>query len=73
MKPRVLASWEDAGGLHCVDILAHGDGTFGYALCRRDPEDGHGWRHLGDRDAVRFDTQDAAETAARAAAPWAAA
>ncbi len=70
MKPLVLASWEDPGGTHCVDILEHSDGTFGYVLCRRDPEDGHGWRHLGDRDAARFATRGEAEAAAREIAPW---
>ncbi len=70
MKPLVLASWEDASGLHCVDILAHDDGSFGYTLCRRDPEDASGWRHLGYPGAARFDTRKAAEEAARAVAPW---
>lgn len=70
MKPLVLASWEDETGMHCVDILSHSDGSFGYSVCRRDPEDSSGWRHLGDPGAVRFDTRAAAETAARHAAPW---
>lgn len=71
MKRLVLASWEDDSGFQCVDILAHGDGSFGYSLCRRDPEDPHGWRHIGDPEARRFDTREAAETAARVVAPWA--
>lgn len=71
MKSRVLASWEDPNGLHCIDILAHVDGTFGYVLCRRDPEDGHGWRHVGDPDGPRFAKRSAAEAAAREIAEWA--
>lgn len=70
MKPLVLSSWEDDTGTHCVDILAHDDGSFGYTVCRRDPEDGSGWRHLGDPLSPRFDTRLAAEAAARDAAPW---
>ncbi len=70
MKPVVVSSWEDPGGTHCVDVLSHDDGSFGFTLCRRDPDDGHGWRHLGDPLAVRFLTRAATEDAARAAAPW---
>ena len=70
MKPRVLASWEDPTGTTCIDILAHEDGTFGHVLCRRDPEDGHGWRHLGDPGALRLPTRAAAEASARASVPW---
>lgn len=70
MKPRVLPSWEDPEGLRCVDILAYGDGSFGYTLCRRDPEDGHGWRHVDGAAGPRFAQRDAAEAAARTIAPW---
>ena len=60
-KPLVLASLEAAGGDRCVDLLDFGGG-FGWVECRRDPEDGHGWRHLhpprrgfADRAAARAD------------------
>jgi len=68
MKRPVLASWEDPGGLTCVDILDLGAEGFGFLPCRRDPEDSHGWRPLGE---VRsgFDSRAAAEAAARAAFP----
>ena len=70
MKPRVLASWEEPNGISCVDILAHEDGTFGYVLCRRDPEDGHGWRQVSDPEGPRFDKRSAAEAAAAEMGAW---
>lgn len=47
MKPLVVASLEDATGDRCVDILDFRNGMFGFVECRRDPEDGFGWRRLG--------------------------
>lgn len=47
MKPLVLQSIEDCSGQRCVDVRREADGLFSWAECRRDPEDGHGWRHLG--------------------------
>lgn len=70
MKPRVLVSHEDPNGTTCVDILAFPDGRFGYAMFRRDPEDGHGWRNTGAPDGPRFATRAEAEQAARDLAPW---
>jgi hypothetical protein len=64
----VLRSIEDAGGDRCVDILRDG-GRFFWVECRRDPEDSHGWRHLGARSGG-FETEEAALAAARAAVGW---
>lgn len=47
MKPLVLRSIEDASGQRCIDVRREADGLFSWAECRRDPEDGHGWRFLG--------------------------
>ncbi|MDH3263732.1 MAG: hypothetical protein OEM24_07015 [Paracoccaceae bacterium] len=47
MKPVVLASLEDADGRRCVDILRTGEAACGWRECRRDPEDGTGWRSVG--------------------------
>jgi hypothetical protein len=69
VKPLVLASWEDPNGVTCVDILDLRDGTFGMSPCRRDPEDGHGWRRLRGEDFGSYPTRAAAEDAARLAAP----
>ena len=62
---KVIESLEDPAGTHCVDLLDLRDGAFGYQLCRRDPEDGHGWRVISDGNGARFDCLDAARRAAR--------
>ncbi|SLN46345.1 hypothetical protein [Roseisalinus antarcticus] len=68
-KPVVVASPESADGTRCVDIYRWPDGSFGFRECRRDPEDGHGWRPLGaGRDG--FASQAAALRAARESAGW---
>ena len=41
-------------------LRTHGGGNFGYLPCRRDPEDGHGWRPLAAREDG-FATRAAAE------------
>ncbi|MBF9032460.1 hypothetical protein HKCCE3408_18840 [Rhodobacterales bacterium HKCCE3408] len=68
MKPRVVASLNDATGTRCVDIRADGAG-FDWVECRRDPEDGHGWRHTGAGEAG-FPTEAAARDAAAASVGW---
>lgn len=60
----VLRSVNAPDGVHCVDILAFPDGRFGYVLCRRDPEDPHGWRVIDASQERGFNTQAAAEDAA---------
>jgi len=68
-KPLVIVSLEDERGARCVDIRRQPDGTFDWAECRRDPEDGHGWRFTGY--TVRgFDSAEAAEADARANFKW---
>lgn len=70
MKPLVLASIEDETGDRCVDILRLSDGQFAFRECRRDPEDGHGWRYLSEADPEPFDTKAAARDAAQEAIGW---
>ena len=41
----VVRSIEDATGDRCVDLLRDG-ASHAWVECRRDPEDGHGWRRL---------------------------
>jgi len=66
----VMRSLEDADGLRCVDIVTDGvTWTWHWCECRRDPEDGHGWRHTGARGAG-FETQDAACADAAACFDW---
>ena len=70
MKPLVLASLEDDTGDRCVDIIRLADGQFAYRECRRDPEDGHGWRYLSSAPPEQFDTEAAARDAAQDAIGW---
>ncbi|MCK0097662.1 hypothetical protein MWU60_18965 [Yoonia sp. F2084L] len=70
MKPLVLASIEDETGDRCVDIIRLSDEQFAYRECRRDPEDGHGWRYLSEAPPPAFDTEVAAREAAVADIGW---
>lgn len=65
-----LESIEDASGTHCVDTFVRADGSFGFELFRKDPEDQGHWTMLGHHQAARFATHDDAKTAARKAASW---
>ncbi len=63
-----VQSVEDPTGIRCVDIRAVGAG-FDWVTCRRDPEDGHGWRVIAQ--ATRsFDTKKAARADAAVATEW---
>lgn len=68
-RPVVVASLNDADAQRCVDILRFADGQFGWTECRRDPEDGHGWRPLGP-PVTGFADAAAARAAAAAAVGW---
>jgi hypothetical protein len=68
VKPVVLRSVEEPGGARCVDVLRDGSG-FGWVECRRDPEDGHGWRRVGEV-AGGFASETAALADARASVGW---
>lgn len=69
MKPLVVRSVEDWSGQRCVDVRREADGLFSWAECRRDPEDGHGWRFLGF-GAEGFVSEAEALAAATAAVGW---
>jgi hypothetical protein len=66
-------SLEDDGGDRCVDVLRGSDGRFFWRECRRDPEDGHGWRHLSGMPRATFESAAAAKTAAQRDVGWMAA
>ncbi len=69
MSRKVVRRSIDApDGVHCVDLLEGPQGSF--ALCRRDPEDPHGWRVLPGLDGEGYVSLDKAREAARAVAPW---
>ena len=67
-RPLVLRAIEDPSGDRCVDIVKREDGVF-WVECRRDPEDSHGWRHLGVLEGP-FEDEAAALGAARDTVGW---
>ena len=70
---KVMRSIEDPNGVNCVDIYQRGDGSFGFAQFRRDPEDGYGWRPLAADSGARYGDLAAALVAARQQIGWLAA
>lgn len=70
MKLLVLTSIEDDTGGRCVDIIRLPDGQFAFRECRRDPEDGHGWRYLSEAPPPVFDSEAAAREAAIKTVGW---
>lgn len=69
MKPVVRRSIQDETGDRCVDIRQWADGSCDWVECRRDPEDGFGWRPLGPARGC-FADPDAALAAMRRDVGW---
>lgn len=67
---RVVASFDNPTGDHCVDIFVREDGTFGFEEYRRDHEDLSGWFSLQRYSQQVFATQEDALAQARAAVAW---
>ena len=67
---KVIRSIEAPGGQLCVDIFRRTDGSFGFELYRRDPEEGHGWYPVGYFSDRVFASRAATEDAAYSAVPW---
>ena len=70
MAEVVMRSIEDASGQRCVDLV-RGAAGWAFVECRRDHEDAHGWRRMGEPQGG-YGSQEAALDAARAAVPWSA-
>ena len=69
-KPVVVRSTNAADGVHCIDLRRTGEGAFEAALCRRDPEDPHGWRILQVESLQGAETEKAAHVAALTVFGW---
>jgi hypothetical protein len=67
---RILATYETPAHNRCVDVFARPDGTFGFEEFRRDPEDMGVWYDVAYFAERSYDTQQAAERAAREAIHW---
>ncbi|HKI99406.1 MAG TPA: hypothetical protein VKB51_13115 [bacterium] len=66
----VLRSIETPESDRCVDVFRRPDGTFGYAVFRRDVEDARGWFPITAGDQGRYATAEAALQGAVADVPW---
>lgn len=73
MPNRVVASFNNATGDHCVDVFVRDDGTFGFEEYRRDAEDMKGWFSLCRYAGQVFATEDDALARAKATVAWMAA
>jgi len=69
-NPRVVASFNNETGDHCVDIFQRYDGSFGFEEYRRDPEDLRGWFPLHRYDGLVFTSESDALQRAKSAVEW---
>lgn len=69
-RPVVRLSRAAPEGHLCVDLFERPDGSFGFEVWRRDPEDPRGWGGAAGHGARSFDSLDAARAAAAEVAPW---
>ncbi|MEM7178401.1 MAG: hypothetical protein AAGD47_05240 [Pseudomonadota bacterium] len=69
-RPVVMTSLESADGQRCVDLIRHGDKSWAFRECRRDPEDNHGWRPLSAAEPRRYPSETEALAAARESVRW---
>lgn len=53
-----------------MDIFCRPDGSFGFELYRREPEDAHGWFPVGHYAGMAFPDAAAAQAAAGRAERW---
>jgi len=67
---KVVRSINLEGALQCVDIFRRPDGSFGFELYRRDPEDGRGWYPTGFFADASFASEARAIEAACNGIPW---
>ncbi|MGA8049079.1 MAG: hypothetical protein WCA09_02750 [Burkholderiales bacterium] len=70
MPTRVVASFNNSAGDHCVDIFVRDDGTFGFEEYRRDPEDMRGWFPLHHYSKQVFATDQDALAKAKVTVAW---
>jgi len=70
MRTRVVASFNNPVGDHCVDIFVREDGSFGFEEYRRDAEDMSGWFSLNRYSHKIFATDQDALAQAKASVAW---
>ena len=66
---KAIASFEDATGLKCVDLIQTEDNIFTFKTFRRDPEDPSGWFQYGVEGQL-YATKEEALEAAKKVIEW---
>ena len=67
---KVIRSIEAPGSQVCVDVFRRPNGSFGFELYRRDPEDDGGWYPVGGFAELPFVSESAAVAAACDRVEW---
>jgi hypothetical protein len=67
---RVIASFDNETGDHCIDVFQRDDGTFGFEEFRRDHEDLREWFSLQRYGTRTYASEAAALDEARSAVQW---
>ncbi len=70
MRHKVLASFEDEHGTHCLDVFVREDGSFGFEEFRFDSDGASRWQSLARHGSTVFPSGAAALSAAQARVPW---
>ena len=70
MPNKVLASFENADGTHCVDIFVREDGSFGFEEFRGESDGGARWQSLGKYAAITFTSGESALSSAQEQVLW---
>ena len=66
---KAIASFEDATGLKCVDLIQTENNFFTFKTFRRDPEDPSGWFQYGVEGQL-YATKEEALEAAKKVIEW---
>lgn len=69
-KNVVVRSFNQESGHQCIDIFRRPDGSFGFELYRREPEDSRGWLVIGAFSNRKFASVEEAAAEAKASVAW---
>ncbi len=70
MGNKVIASFEDQHGSHCVDVFARDDGTFGFEEFRSDADGAARWQSMARYSQQSFHSGGEALAEARHRVAW---
>jgi hypothetical protein len=70
MPNKVLASFENSDGSHCVDVFKRDDGSFGFEEFRGESDGAARWQSLSKYGTLMFPSGEAALASAKEHVPW---